>query len=225
MIDWLFLKTARSRGSDKNNFINMITTIIFDFGDVFINLDKEGAYQNILELFDLEELPEEFIAINNLYEQGLIETEDFLNFYEDNFPHLNQQAIIDAWNFIILDFPKHRFEWLKKLKASKDFNLLLLSNTNQLHIDYIKASVPFYSDFKDCFDKFYLSHEINLRKPNDSIFNFVLEDNCLKAADCLFIDDTSENTKNASNLGFNIWNNDPKTQDVIDLFKHKPHLF
>ncbi len=39
--------------SDKNNFIKMITTIIFDFGDVFINLDKEGAYKNFLELFGL----------------------------------------------------------------------------------------------------------------------------------------------------------------------------
>ena len=31
----------------------MIKTIIFDFGDVFINLDKDGAMANALEVFEL----------------------------------------------------------------------------------------------------------------------------------------------------------------------------
>ena len=203
----------------------MTTTIIFDFGDVFINLDKEGAYANALKLFGLEEFPEELVAINNLYEQGLMETDEFLDFYEENFTNLSRQEIIDAWNFIILDFPKHRLEWLQELKASGDYKLLLLSNTNELHIDYIKVNVSFYEDFKVCFDKFYLSHEINFRKPDESIFNFVLNDNNLKAGECVFIDDTKENTDSAFNLGFSTWNNDPKTQDVVDLFKLKPHLF
>ncbi len=32
----------------------MINTLIFDFGDVFINLDKEGAMKNALNLFKVE---------------------------------------------------------------------------------------------------------------------------------------------------------------------------
>ena len=32
----------------------MVKTLIFDFGDVFINLDKEGAMLNALDLFKLE---------------------------------------------------------------------------------------------------------------------------------------------------------------------------
>ena len=203
----------------------MITTLVFDFGDVFINLDKEGAHTNALKAFGLEELPEELIAINTLYEQGFIPTYEFLDFYSDSFPELSKQEITVAWNYIILDFPKHRLEWLQELKASKKYNLILLSNTNELHIDFIKENVSFYEDFKNCFDKFYLSHEINMRKPDDSIYEFVLEDNNLKAKECVFIDDTAENTESAFNLGFDTWNIDPKTQDVVDLFKLKPHLF
>jgi HAD superfamily hydrolase (TIGR01509 family) len=203
----------------------MIKTIIFDFGDVFINLDKEGAYQNALQLFGLEEFPDELIAINTLYEQGLIETDEFLDFYEDNFEGISREEIKNAWNFIILDFPMHRLDFIKQLKDEGKYQLILLSNTNELHINHIKENVSFYEEFKDCFDKFYLSHEINMRKPDASIFEYVLKENNLKAQHCIFIDDTSENTSAAADLGFYTWNNDPKTQDVIHLFELKTHLF
>ena len=64
----------------------MIKTIIFDFGDVFLNLDKAGALRKILNLLKLEVLPEDLIAFNCLYEQGLINTEEFLDFYQNNLP-------------------------------------------------------------------------------------------------------------------------------------------
>ena len=203
----------------------MIKTIIFDFGDVFINLDKEGAYTNALKLFGLDEFPEDLIAINTLYEQGFMDTDEFVDFYEANFSGISRDEIIDAWNYMILDFPKHRLDFLKHLKEDTDYKLILLSNTNDLHIEYIKENVWFYEEFKACFDKFYLSHETNMRKPDTAIFEFVLNENNLKANECIFIDDTEENTRAAADLGLYTWNNNPKTQDVVDLFKLKSHLF
>jgi len=203
----------------------MIKTIIFDFGDVFINLDKESAYNNALNLFGLKEFPEEIIAVNKLYEQGLMESNEFIDFYVSNFNDITKEDVINSWNSIILDFPKHRLDFLKELKEDNKYQLILLSNTNELHIDYIREHVEFYEEFKACFDKFYLSHEINLRKPDASIFEFVLKENHLKAEECLFIDDTEENTSAAADLGIYTWNNDPKTQDVVDLFSLKRHLF
>ncbi|AXO78840.1 HAD family phosphatase [Olleya aquimaris] len=203
----------------------MIKTIIFDFGDVFINLDKEGAMKNALELFEINELSEELVAINALYEQGLMETTEFLDFYLNNFPKLSKKELIDAWNYIICDFPSKRLEFIQQLAKDKNYKLILLSNTNELHIDCIKKHIPFYEDFKACFDKFYLSHQIMLRKPNTDIFNFVLNENKLKPEECLFIDDTKENTVTASKLGINVWNNDPKTEDILDLFTIKKELF
>ena len=46
----------------------MIKTLIFDFGDVFINLDKSGAMQNALDLFGLKNFDADMIAINIKYE-------------------------------------------------------------------------------------------------------------------------------------------------------------
>ena len=203
----------------------MIKTIIFDFGDVFINLDKEGAMTNALELFEIEELSEELIAFNSFYEQGLIDTDEFIAFYMDNFPKLSKKEITEAWNYIICDFPSNRLEFIQQLAKDKKYNLILLSNTNALHIECIQKHIPFYDDFKAAFNKFYLSHEIQLRKPNADIFQFVLDQNKLKAEECLFIDDTKENTETASTLGINVWNNDPKTQDIVDLFTIKKELF
>lgn len=203
----------------------MIKTLIFDFGDVFINLDKESAMKNASELFELDAFSEEMQAFNTFYEQGLISTEEFVEFYLENFPKLSKEDILDAWNCILKEFPKHRLEFIQKLASNRQYQLILLSNTNELHINWIKEHVPFYDDFKACFDAFYLSHEIQLRKPDKSIFEFVLNTHHLKAEDVLFIDDTLENIEAASKLGIHTWHIHPETEDISDLFNTKKLLF
>jgi len=202
-----------------------IKTLIFDFGDVFINLDKQGAMKKALALFDSETLESDIIDINIQFEIGKISTTEFVEFYKSKFKTLSETTIIDTWNSIIEDFPKYRLDFIKDLAQKKEFKLILLSNTNNLHIDFIKQNVPFYEDFKSYFDVFYLSQEIHLRKPNADIFEFVLKENNLIANECLFIDDIKENTNTAEDLGFNIWNIDETKEDIIDLFKIKKTLF
>lgn len=203
----------------------MIKTIIFDFGNIFINLDIEGAIKHAFEKFKIDSFSDELLAFNSLYEQGLISTEEFIEFYTENFPKLSEDELIAVWNFILKDFPKQRLEFLQELKSKSKYKLILLSNTNELHINWIKNNVLFYEDFKNCFNAFYLSHEINLRKPNNDIFEFVLNENNLKVKDCLFIDDNEANCNTAKALGIKIWHLNPKTEDVITLFKTKNDLF
>jgi len=203
----------------------MIKTIVFDFGNVFLNLDINGALQNALNLFKLKKFPEEMNAVNFLYEQGLISTEEFIEFYTDNFPKIPKEKLIENWNFMLKDFPKHRLEFLKELKKSSKYKLILLSNTNEIHIDWVKENVPFYEDFKNCFDQFYLSHEIMLRKPNADIFQFVLKENNLEANHTLFIDDNTDNVNSAKKMGYHIWHINPGNEDVTTLFKTKKELF
>jgi len=203
----------------------MIKTIIFDFGDVFINLNKEGAMQKALQLFKIEKLSDSHIAANESYEQGFMSTDAFIACYMEKFPDISREDIIEAWNYILIDFPKYRFDFIKKLAQEKKYELILLSNTNELHINWVKKNVLFYEEFKSFFKAFYLSHEIQLRKPNENIFEFVLKENNLVAKECLFIDDTAENTDTASRLNINVWNNNPKTEDITDLFSIKKDLF
>jgi len=203
----------------------MIKTIIFDFGDVFINLDKAGAMQNVLKIFKMDTLSEELIAVNTLYEQGLLSTKEFLEFYQDNFSFLTVKEVIDAWNYILKDFPENRLNFIKQLAKENKYQLILLSNTNELHINWVKENFSFYEAFKNCFDQFYLSHEVQLRKPNANIYEFVLKENNLNPQECLFIDDTKENTDAAHKLGIHIWNIDETSEDIINLFVIKEDLF
>jgi putative hydrolase of the HAD superfamily len=203
----------------------MIKTLIFDFGNVFLNLDLEKAIQDTFELLEIESLSDELLSFNYLYEQGLITTEEFLEFYQDNFPKLSKQDLIHLWNSMLKDLPQHRLTFIQKLAADKNYKLILLSNTNELHIDWVKTNIPTYETFKNCFDAFYLSHEIGLRKPDKAVFEFILSNNQIVAKDCLFIDDTKEHIMGASKLGIHTWNIDPKQDDIINLFTVKKQLF
>ena len=205
--------------------INIGSVPVSLFQKIIIHLKRYTFSFYNLDIFKLKEFPEDLIAINSLYEQGFISTKEFIEFYLENFEYLSEEAIIDNWNFMLKDFPNHRLEFLKELKKSSQYKLILLSNTNELHIDWVKKHIPFYEDFKNCFDAFYLSHEIQLRKPNADIFEFVLKENNLKTENTLFIDDNKGNILTAKKIGLHVWNINPETEDVVTLFKTKSELF
>jgi putative hydrolase of the HAD superfamily len=132
---------------------------------------------------------------------------------------------VEAWNYILKDFPKHRLDFLKHLRDQNKYKLFLLSNTNEMHIEYVQKNVSFFGEFKSCFDGFYLSHEIGIRKPDQHIYDYVLKQNDLNPHECLFIDDTRENIEAAKVLGIHTWNIDETQEDVVDLFSIKSLLF
>ena len=202
----------------------MIKTIIFDFGDIFINLDKSATPAQ-LKKFGVKNLPDSILSANQEYEKGLLSSEEFFNSYKKEFTSIKKDNFLKAWNAILVDFPKYRLEFIKKLAAEKDYQLILLSNTNEIHIDWVKENISFFNEFQQCFDAFYLSYEINFRKPDANIYEYVLQQHNLKPEECLFIDDTRENTDAAAALGINIWNLEPTREDVIDLFTTKKELF
>ncbi|MDT0688297.1 HAD family phosphatase [Salegentibacter sp. F188] len=202
----------------------MIKTIIFDFGDVFINLDKAATAKE-LENCQISALSENVMAKNLQYEKGLISSDDFVAAYCSEYNQLSEEQMLKSWNAILVDFPKYRVDFIKKVSEKKDFQLILLSNTNEIHIDWVEKNVPFFADFRKCFDAFYLSHEINFRKPDAEIYEFVLKKHNLKPEECLFIDDTKENTDAAAALGIHTWNIEPTREDIIDLFTTKQELF
>jgi glucose-1-phosphatase len=55
----------------------MIDTIIFDFGDIFINLDKQATISELQKL-GMKEWNSEFDRLNLMFEVGEISHDDFL---------------------------------------------------------------------------------------------------------------------------------------------------
>lgn len=201
----------------------MISTLLFDFGDVFINLDKSAIPRNLQRL-KVTDFSQELMQLNSRYEKGEFSSEEFIQAIQKKYIHLKETDVRQSWNSILLDFPKHRLDFIKQLKQQGRYRLLLLSNTNDLHIDFVKQQVPFFDAFEKCFDGFYLSQKMAMRKPDPEIFEFVLKSHNLKPQEVLFIDDTKENTDAAQRLGINIWNINPEKEDVTELFEVKKEL-
>jgi putative hydrolase of the HAD superfamily len=198
----------------------MINTIIFDFGDVFINLDKKATLDGLKKL-GLSDWNEDLNHLNLSFEKGQIEREDFLLGIQKHIPNASIEEITTAWNAVLLDFPLKRLEFLQKL--SKKYKLFLLSNTDSIHIETFEQEngTSFYSDFYQCFEKVYFSFEMGMRKPDVEIYNFVLSQHNLIAKHTLFVDDKKENTDAAQSLGIHIWNLQVGKEDVVDLFSKK----
>lgn len=197
----------------------MIKNIIFDFGDVFINLDKEVVFREIEKYGGSTELSPELVTLNESYEVGEINSVDFVDELVNVYPKASHEEIKHIWNSMLLDFPDYRLDFLENLAKENKYRLFLLSNTNALHIPFFiqKIGEKKYNRFKNSFEKFYLSHEIRLRKPNSEIYEFVLSENRLKAEETFFIDDTKENTDAAEKLGITCWNLQVGTEDIVHL--------
>ena len=199
----------------------MMKNIIFDFGDIFINLDKQAPFREMAK-FGFTQMTPALDQFAKSYEMGLVESADFLREMQALFPNATQERIKAAWNSIILDFPAYRLAFIEALKKENTYRLFLLSNTNDLHIQQVKESMGMehYQRFQNCFERFYLSHEIKMRKSNADIYKFVLEENGLHPKESFFIDDTQENTDSAATLGIRVWNLKVGSQDIIELKTH-----
>ena len=200
----------------------MICNLILDFGDIFINLDKPATAREMTK-YGFTEITPQLDSLFKEYEMGLVSTETFLDETGRLFPKANRQNLIDAWNAILLDFPLYRLEFLETLVAEKQYRLFLLSNTNVLHIENERKKMGAnFNRFEQAFERFYLSYEMEKRKPNLDIFQQVLDENGLEPSETLFVDDTKENTDAASALGIHIWHLKVGLEDITELKSHIP---
>lgn len=196
----------------------MIDTIIFDFGDIFINLDKEGTISGLKNL-GMKEWNADFDHLNVSFEIGAISPEDFIGGFQKQLPNASKEEILKAWNTVLADFPYYRLEFLQEL--SKKYRLFLLSNTDSIHIATFekKSGISFYQDFYNCFEKVYFSFDMGLRKPDPKIYQYLIDTHNLVPEKTLFVDDKKENTDSAAALGIKVWNLQVGKEDVIDLYK------
>lgn len=198
----------------------MVNTIIFDFGDIFIDKDKK-AREDALAKLGLTQWNENHEKLERKMETGKIKEEGFLKGLQVDIPNASLDQIRDAWNEGIGEFPLYRLEFLQKL--SENYRLFLLSNTDPIHIEKFEhdAGASFYSDFYQCFEKVYFSHEIGVRKPDEEAYYYLINKHEVQPKRTLFVDDKDFNTKAAEALGFQVWTLKVGEEDVVDLFEKK----
>ena len=186
-----------------------IKNLVFDLGGVILDLSVDQTMQQFATLsgLDMEKVKEIYTTAPGfeVYERGMMNDIDFRNFVRDVFSMKSTDEQIDAcWNAMLLGLPLKKLNLIESLK--KDFSVYLLSNTNNIHLNYInQIMLPGITDNGNVLDSYfhraYYSHIMKKRKPNADIFEQVLNENSLMAHETLFLDDNLSNIEGAKKLG------------------------
>ena len=186
--------------------------IIFDLGNVIVDINAEHTRQqlhalgiaNPQDIFTVQDQN----ALCDEFECGRLTSQQFLHALRDysTQENVSLDAIQQAWEAMILDVSLQRLDILRAL--SKEYRLFLLSNTNQIHYNYLNNKLREQFDIPCIdlfFEKAYFSFKIGLRKPMREIFDHILIDSDLKTDNTLFIDDLGQNITTANQLGITTW--------------------
>ena len=183
-------------------------SLLFDLGNVIIDIDVEGAFENLGKLFRPDASRDVIDRIIIEYECGRVSSEIFINtLLSQSFRHVQALDIIEAWNSMLIGIPPQRLEMLQRIK--EDYLVYLLSNTNALHLQwvyrYLENEHNVTAFDKDYFHKAYYSHLIGDRKPLPSVFRYIIEDASLIPGETLYMDDIQANLDAARDFGFNTY--------------------
>ncbi len=184
-----------------------IKNIIFDLGNVLLNLDFDKSIKAFNKLGLKEDVIDEkqTHADKVFYELSIgkvspAEFRDRIRKLLQN-SEITDAEIDHAWNALVLDVPEHRVEMLKKLQSR--FGIFLFSNTNPIHIEKLSAefSNQYQIEFSSLFDNVFYSHEIQKYKPDVTSYLKVIELAGIDPSKSLFIDDLKPNIEGAEKAG------------------------
>lgn len=201
--------------------------ILFDLGGVLFDIDiqrSETCFRKLLgDDFNLNFYKTGMADVFKNHEKGIINGNQFVATIDSWSDHrLESTAVVDAWNALLIGIPKHRFELLDQLKEK--FNLYLLSNTNDIHLEWIakdhKKRWGIDNFDKRFFIKSYYSNQLKMRKPDIKIYEYVCQDAGIIPAETIFIDDNAANIEGAKKAGLQTHLHDPKLE-IADFFKAK----
>lgn len=172
---------------------------------MIIDLDLEKTTTELKKCFSSDADKNIIDRIFIEYECGRVSTDIFINtLLSQSNRSVQALDIIEAWNAMLLGIPVYRLEMLKILKDN--FNVYLLSNTNELHLEWVHrylSRAHHIDDFENrFFEHAYYSHLIGDRKPLPSIYKHIIDDACITPDLTLYMDDVKENIDVAEKLGF-----------------------
>src|SRR5690606_6656973 len=184
-----------------------ISTIIFDFGNVLIDLDIPGFYKRMKQLTGLSKNEDvsTMVEISKSYEQGKLSTELFINQIIKSSRHsIQAREIIKTWNSMLIGIRPEVLALLKDLKPH--YRIYILSNTNPLHIQWANEHLHHQHNVEN-FETEYLhgvfySHRIRLIKPHPEIYTYVQNEIGISSDEILYLDDMEVNVVGARNAGW-----------------------
>lgn len=187
----------------------MIKNIVFDLGGIIVGLNdklciaalKDIGAINTASYVETHRTEDLFLDI----ELGRITTEEFCHRVR-MMDHIqaDDSTIVNCWNQLLAQFPLWTIDTIDRLRHQ--YRLFLLSNTNDMHWQYFLQqtkeihSIDATSLFLHCF----LSYEMGMKKPSREIFETVVTQAGINAAETLYIDDNADNCSSAQQVGMQV---------------------
>jgi len=183
--------------------------VIFDLGGVLIDFDFNRAFDAAAQLSGLskQEIRERLFGGGDFvnydrqalhdFEVGRITGEQFHAWVEQalgaRFPYAQFCAL---WTSIFTRTVDENLALIPQL-AQRGLKVGILSNTNCIHFDFLRARMAVLRDLEHV----YASHLIQLRKPAAESFHYVLKKMEAPANASVFIDDFEPNVAAARQAG------------------------
>ena len=179
----------------------MIKNIIFDLCGPVLTIDV-GMISRRMESFGAP--PDGYTllrqaGLTKLFEAGKITPAAFC--YETRKTlgcDITDAQIFDAWNTLIVSFPRKHVDFLNSIKGK--YRLFLLSNCDEVNAQFFANELKHYGCY-DAFERVYFSHELGMRKPDPAIFKYIIDNHKLNPSETLFVDDCLKHIDSAKTLG------------------------
>ena len=178
----------------------MIEVIYFDLGKVIVDFDHSRAAQELLKATPLS-LKEAMAVLSDgklasEYETGRLSSQEH---YRKVCRRLQMEVSIEKfrelWGSMFLPEPLLSESFLQDLK--KRYRLMLLSNTNEIHFDFVIQNYPILRMIEERL----LSYQAGCMKPEARIFELAIKKAGVAPENIFFTDDRLENIEAAQRAG------------------------
>lgn len=178
----------------------VIKTIIFDLGNVIIPFDFKRGYARMEPLcgYPAAQIPMRLRSSDLVtrFESGQIDAQSFVRELSAILElKATYEEFCELWTSIFLPDPLIPESLLEKLGARH--RLLLLSNTNEIHFNMIRAAYPLLRHFDDTV----LSYQVGAMKPSARIYEVAVSRAHCRAEECFFTDDIAAYVEAARSHG------------------------
>jgi glucose-1-phosphatase len=209
----------------------MIRALISDLGNVLLHFDHRIIGRRFAELYPEalcdEEAERAFWLLVGDFETGEADTREFLKRLGVllNVPNgLDEEQFFEVWGDIFW-LNSDYLEVLREMLGR--VTLVLLSNTNPLHISFARSRFP---EIFDLFDHTIYSFSCGFAKPDPRIFQSALDAAGVAPDEALYIDDIAAYTDVAASLGMHAYQyvSAEALRDVLKIYElrqetHPPH--
>jgi putative hydrolase of the HAD superfamily len=189
----------------------MIKLFIFDLGKVLLHFDFKPAIEKLSKITPIDFLKVDALFRNSKFaedwDKGLLSSEKFYSKIQETLHlPLTMDEFIPIWNDI---FEEKKEMISLALRLKQNYKVVILSNTNPWHADYIRERYSWINNFD-----FFTSCDLHLMKPDPEIYNAVLKKAGAAPSETVYIDDLEPLINGAKKIGI----------DAI-LFQNSRHLF